>query len=90
MRRQSDFDRRFKRAERQMEVFGVIFFIAFMLVVGGILATAVNAFQSGAWSFEGGVQVWTDPKTGCRYTNSEYGMQPLIGRDGRPDCGGAQ
>lgn len=39
-----------------------------------------------AWSTQGGVRVWTDPATGCRYTQAETGMQPLVGPDGRPDC----
>ncbi|MGN7127407.1 hypothetical protein [Methylorubrum thiocyanatum] len=63
--------------------------VAFFIAVAAIAIGSVGALTQAtdpAWSHQGGVAVWTDPQTGCRYTRSEAGMQPLVGPDGRPDC----
>lgn len=60
----------------------IVALAAFALLLA---AAAINAPSDG-WENQGGVRVWTDPKTGCRYTAGEQGMSPLLGTDGKPDC----
>lgn len=50
-----------------------------------VVAVAINTPGEG-WERHGIVLVWTDPKTGCRYTQGDQGMSPLVGPDGKPDC----
>ena len=57
-----------------------------MFVVFAIMLAGIQYSSSPEWTRLGGVYVWTDPATGCRYTSSDVGMQPLVGPDGRPDC----
>ncbi|MCJ2077803.1 hypothetical protein MKK68_19505 [Methylobacterium sp. E-016] len=59
-------------------------FVATAFAIG--IASLVTQASDPSWSHVGGIAVWTDPATGCRYTQSEAGMQPLVGPDGRPDC----
>ncbi|CAO4181429.1 hypothetical protein EEDFHM_03920 [Methylorubrum populi] len=69
--------------------FGFFFLAVGLLVAMGFIAaigSLVSQATDPSWSHQGGVAVWTDPQTGCRYTRSEAGMQPLVGPDGRPDC----
>ncbi|TXN21802.1 hypothetical protein FV220_22690 [Methylobacterium sp. WL19] len=56
-----------------------------LVIALGLIAWSPPS-QETAWSSQGGVRVWTDPATGCRYTHAGLGMQPLLGPDGRPDC----
>lgn len=62
---------------------GLIVCLAVLAFV--LLGVAINNPGEG-WERNGGVLVWTDPKTGCRYTHGEQGMSPLLGPDGKPDC----
>lgn len=60
------------------------FLVAFVVMVLA-LAFAITTPGEG-WERQGGVLVWTDAKTGCRYTQGDQGMSPLLGPDGKPDC----
>lgn len=64
----------------------VVFWVAAATTL--IVAVAANApsGEGNGWEKLGGVRVWTDPKTGCRYTPGDQGMSPLVGPDGKPDC----
>jgi hypothetical protein len=67
-----------------MKIFA--FWVAATFIV--ILVAFANApsGEGQSWEKHGGVRVWTDPKTGCRYTPGDQGMSPLVGPDGKPDC----
>ncbi len=80
--RRNTVDREFQAID--LFVKAVFAFVVIGLVVG--IVTFVMDASSPSWDRSGGVAVWTDPKTGCRYTQGETGMNPLIGPDGRPDC----
>lgn len=75
--------------DRPRDEFGFFFLAVGLLVAMAFIAgigSLVSQATDPAWSHQGGVAVWTDQATGCRYTRSEAGMQPLVGPDGRPDC----
>ena len=81
-RRTADFTTR--RDGFDLFFWGISLFIALAFALG--IAGMVNEASDPSWSHQGGIAVWTDQATGCRYTRSEAGMQPLVGPDGRPDC----
>ncbi|AWI91971.1 hypothetical protein C0214_27185 (plasmid) [Methylobacterium sp. DM1] len=66
---------------------GALLAVATIVAGFGIAAVGINIPGEGeGGKRHGGVLVWTDPKTGCRYTSAEQGMSPLLGPDGKPDC----
>ncbi|HEV2543030.1 MAG TPA: hypothetical protein VGU70_09770 [Methylobacterium sp.] len=64
---------------------GFIFACLAMALGFLVIGTVVSPSDDG-WESVAGVRVWTDPKTGCRYTWGGEGMKPLVGPDGLPDC----
>lgn len=62
----------------------LVFAIAVALSVAAV-ALGPELTEPG-WETLGGIEVWTDPKTGCRYNRGAEGMSPLVGPDGKPDC----
>lgn len=90
-RQTSDFRTRYDRMPgpigKRVDGFHLWFaFIGVLMAIG--VVTAIVQASDPSWTHQGGVAIWTDPKTGCRYTQGEAGMQPLIGPDGRPHCEG--
>lgn len=60
-------------------------FLGVLAAVAFIAAAVAITTPGEGCEKHGGVLVWTDPKTGCRYTAGEQGMSPLLGPDGKPD-----
>lgn len=56
------------------------------VMVAMCMIALISIFPDEGWENHGGVRVWTDAKTGCRYTPGDQGMSPLLGPDGKPDC----
>ena len=88
-RHTADFQSRYDRFPapfgKRVDGFTLWFaFIGLMIAIG--IAVSISNASDPSWSHQGGIAVWTDAATGCRYTQSDAGMQPLVGPDGRPDC----
>lgn len=67
-----------------MKIFA--FWAAATTVLILVAAAVVPSGEAQGWEKHGGIRVWNDPKTGCRYTQGDQGMSPLFGPDGKPDC----
>lgn len=68
-----------------------ILMITVILVVAAwaIFMLSMMATPNPAWSKQSGMDIWTDPATGCRYVEANGETQvltALVRPDGKPDC----